>query len=417
MSLARRYVNESTSRRARIATHNSRCYNAPQGRVWCVREDGPLENRHVCPEDSLLAMQSNKHPEKNVSATRSWSRGLVPLALLAISLLVLIASGCTEAAPANTSTPLPTPAPTSTPTPAPTATLTPTLEPAATTPLVSAMPAGTPTAKQKLVRDLMAPVPAEFETAVFMDTRAVLQDPGLRDALEQQGLLGILGPAAGPVQEQGGALVLAMGGPGAFGVLKGALDIPRFTEALKAPNTEVESEVYGEFEILKVSVKFGIFALTLPISVLDDTTAIFAVSLSPTRPGVDVVKAGLDTAQGSAPGFVDDPALARLLRRVHPGFAVVVSRNCDLPGDFPGCTGFAMSAARDDEGAAIDIAIEFAVTAEAEDAAYSLRDGLSEGPLTLMGERQIILDGRTVTIQSRAPLDEGLLAAFELAGF
>ena len=381
-----------------------------------VRSMGrPPGSHHVHRGESLVTMQKYNHP--NSPPTKARSRGLALLTLWAISLLVLIAAGCTEAAPAETSTPPPTPMPTSTPTPAPTPTLTPTPEPVAITPPVPATPSGTPTAEQKLVRDLMASVPAEFETAVFMDIRAVLQDPSLRDALEQQGLLGILGPAAGPVREQGGALVLAMGGPGAFGVLRGALDISRFTEALKAPNTEVESEVYGEFEILKVSIKFGIFALTLPISALDDTTAIFAVSLSPQRPGVDVVKAGLDTAQGSAPGFVDDPALARLLRRVQPGFAVVVSRNCDLPGDFPGCTGFAMSAARDDEGAAIDLALEFAVTAEAEDAANSLREGLSEGPLTLMGERRIIQDGRTVTIQGRAPLDEGLLAAFDLAGF
>ena len=100
------------------------------------------------------------------------------------------------------------------------------------------------------VSDLLAMVPAEYDTALYIDLANILQDSTLTDTLERIGVIAVLGPAAGPIQEQVDSMVLAQVGSRALGVLSGQLDGQRLVDSLKSPNSEVESEVYGAFEIL-----------------------------------------------------------------------------------------------------------------------------------------------------------------------
>ncbi len=108
------------------------------------------------------------------------TRSLGQVALIAALALALgLVLGCVEDTPVSTATPTPTQAPTPTSTPIPTPTPTPTPG--------SAAVAGKSITLEE-VKDLMAVVPARYEAVLFTDVSFMLQDPGLREALEEQGV-------------------------------------------------------------------------------------------------------------------------------------------------------------------------------------------------------------------------------------
>ena len=76
-----------------------------------------------------------------------------------------------------------------TPTPSPTPTTPSTSEPAATpTPSSVANSTSQPSMKKE-IKDLMAVIPADYDVAVFMNLRTILEDPNLKEALIRSGAL------------------------------------------------------------------------------------------------------------------------------------------------------------------------------------------------------------------------------------
>ena len=267
------------------------------------------------------------------------TRSLGQVALIAALALALgLVLGCVEDTPVSTATPTPTQAPTPTSTPIPTPTPTPTPG--------SAAVAGKSITLEE-VKDLMAVVPARYEAVLFTDVSFMLQDPGLREALEEQGVLTALGPAAGAIEGLVSAVALAVTDEGLLGIFRTLVDSSNIIASLGILLIGVEPEAYGPFEVWEANVDLPFVKLSLGLSVLDESTAVFATSSSPDDVSAGAgVKAALDAAQGTDPGFLSDPGIAQLLEEVPPGFAMLVARNCaSLPlEDIEGCTGLAFSA-------------------------------------------------------------------------
>ena len=200
-----------------------------------------------------------------------------------------------------------------------------------------------------MIAELLAVLPADYDSVTFLDIGSMLGDPELKEALERQGVLATLGPVTGLVKERVDAMVLAPYESGALVVLRGPLDAEALIDSLKAPDSEVESERYGGFDIFHLTVQYSFFSLSVPIAILNDTTAVFAISFSAANPGVDAVKAALDAVGGSQPNLLSDPALDQLVNAVGPGFSVVVNRGCDASSAWEGCTGVAISQMKEGE--------------------------------------------------------------------
>ena len=288
--------------------------------------------------------------------------------------------------------------PTPTPTPEPTAT---------STPGAAAALAAQP-GRQGVVKGLLAPIPADYDTVIFVDLKFILEDPDLREALEEQGVFAFLGSAADPIQEQGDVVVLASGGGGVLGVTRGPLNAEEFINALKAPGSEVESESYGAFEILKVEVEIFL-RFSLAISLLDDTTAVFGISFSPATPSVDLVKAALDTVDGSTPGFLSDPAVEQLVDSIPQGFSMVISRKCGSPDVVEGCTGSAISHIKRGAGVVSNEVFGFSTPEMAEAALPAIEEEVSNDfkePLALLGITQ---EGNLIRVLGSGDISTAIL--------
>ena len=252
-------------------------------------------------------------------------------------------------------------------------------------------------------------VPIDYDTVLFMDLSFILEDPSLKEAFERQGILDALGPAAGPIQEQVDALVLAQRGAGALGVLRGSLDAESLINSLKAPNAEVESESYAGFEILKVVLTFPFFTLDIPVSFLNDTTAIFAVSFSPESPSIDAVKAALDTVEGSKPGYLSDPPVKQLIGSVPQGFSMVVTRNCGPPDGPEGCEGSAISQVKEGENVISHMVFGFSSPAMARAARPAIKEEILKDlrePLELL---EVAQEGNLVRVRGRGDISTAIL--------
>ena len=125
-------------------------------------------------------------------------------------------------------------------------------------------------------------------------------------------------------------MVVATGVVSVMGVLRGPLDASELISALTAPNSEVEAEQYGQFQILKMDAQFPLLTIPLGVTLVDETTVVFAASFSPQVSSVDTLKAALDTLLGLEPPFLSDPVLGRLFESTPDGFGVMVSRDCSL---------------------------------------------------------------------------------------
>ena len=250
---------------------------------------------------------------------------------------------------------------------------------------------------------------------VFLDVGTMLRDHSLKEALERQGVLALLGPSAGQILQQVDALGLAEDSSAVLVVLRGSLDAESIINTLRAPESEVGSESYGAFEILKVKVAVPFFTLTVPITLLDSSTAIYAISLSSKRPSIEVVKVTLDAVEGSEPGFLLDPAINQLFRAVPQGFAMTFARDCSIFGEYEGCTGLAMSVMKDGSDGVIELVRGFTSPELAQAALPAIREQVLKtgAPATHPKAVEVILEGDVVRSRARLDINTALQAALE----
>ena len=180
-----------------------------------------------------------------------------------------------------------------------------------------------------------------------------------------------------------------------------------------------EREAYGPFEVWEANVDLPFVKLSLGLSVLDESTAVFATSSSPDDVSAAAgVKAALDAAQGTDPGYLSDPGIAQLMEEVPPGFAMLVARNCDsLPLEgIEGCTGLAISATKEAEAGIIDGVIGFASEAMAQAALLAIQEQVASlgAPLDSPSAIEGSVDGSMVRFKVTLDINASILEKFGL---
>ena len=314
--------------------------------------------------------------------------------------------------------PIPTdsPAPTSTPTPEPTPTLVSTETPAAvevTATAPSTADVGV-LADAGPVMELLSAIPAEYDSAVYLDVMFLLDDPDLRAAFEEQGGLSVLGPAAGPVEEMVDSLVVAEGDPGLLAAVRSASGVQSLVDGVLPQNLNVESETHGPFEITSLEISLPILSLKIAGSLISDRVALITVSTSATGAVVDQIKVALDTAQGEGSGIISGPLMQQLIEVVPAGFTVLVARDCTVAfDDYEGCGGFVMSTTREADHGIIDAALGFE-TPQLLQAALprieaEMDTGLEPGSL---GATEVSVQGNLLLLRTRVDISEAILTAF-----
>ena len=297
-------------------------------------------------------------------------------ASLTILSLLSFVLGCGEAPPTPTPTPTPTPAPTPTPIP------TPTPEPTPTTPVLRPAPDGTlPPAEPGAIGGLLDMVPADYDLVIFSDLNTILGDPTLKEALENQGILALLGPASGIIQDRTDTMVIASSEDGVLGVLRGNMEAAAFLDALETPGSEPESENYGQFQLYDLDVDLTFLTISMAVSFVDDTTTLFLVSFSPDSSSVDALKAALDVVNGSQPSFLSDPLVNRMVQDTPQGIATMVARDCAPLGEqasqnvMEGCLGLtASSVLESGDNVALSWSVEFSSSEAARAALPIIRE-------------------------------------------
>ena len=264
-------------------------------------------------------------------------------ALVAIALI----ASCAQATIVTTSTT----APTITPTPIPT--LTPT--PVATMGLsAESLPSPDPEWSDRLT-NLLALIPSNHSPAIFLDVKAALADPDIRQSLDLEvlGLLDTLQPGASTSVDSA-VVAFRQDGGGMVTVIRGVLDVDGLLTAaeglgLAAPSPEPER--HRGYDVRRVDV----FGISLALASVDGSTLVIATgSPSGSATGTEQVKAALDSSDGLAAGLLDDPGTARLVSGLPAGIMAVVLGDCAnlaalLSLDtLQGCTIAAISAEVDD---------------------------------------------------------------------
>ena len=323
-------------------------------------------------------------------------------AVLAFSL------ACVESTATPTPTATPAQTPTSTPTP------TPTQDPEA------ANLGKWAEEVSEEVSQLMTAVPASYDAVLFTDVETMLQDPNLQSVLQEQRVLAMLGPASGAIQELVDALVVGVDNEGILGVFRTSSDATGLITALGTLAAGVDLETYGSFEIMEINVDLPLLKLHLALTVFDETTAMFATASTPDVVGAgDMVKAALDAAQQTTPGFLSDPAVAALVSEVPQGFATLIAKDCTALGETPfegieTCTGLVISATKEGETGFITGAVSFDSTEAAQAAMPAIREqlervgGLSDSPALSS------VDGNLVRFRVPVDLNASLLEEFGL---
>ena len=265
--------------------------------------------------------------------------------LLLFLLAAIVLAGCTQAA--TSSTPVPTA--TATPTPIPTATTAPT--PNLPIKLENGvLPDPDPDRLAKLSR-LLTLVPADFGTAVFVDVQAIKDSPLLQSEFDmaELGLPAIVSSTATNLLN-GVGVVEGPEGEGTLAVLDGPIDVESLLQlaggfgfALGAP----EPEPYRDHRVWNIDV----LGLILAVGEADANTAVFSSGLNAENVyPLDLVKGSLDSFDGLAPGWLDEPVNDRLLKRLPSGFVTTLLARCGelaqlaVVIDLPGCAGAAVSA-------------------------------------------------------------------------
>ena len=198
---------------------------------------------------------------------------------------------------------------------------------------------------------LLSLIPIDHSPAIFLDVKAVLANPGVRQSLDLEvlGLLDTLQPGASKSVDSA-AVAFRQDGSGLLTVIRGVLDVDGLLTAagglgLVSPSPEPERHRGYDVRIVDV------FGISLALASVDGSTLVIATG-SPTggTTGTEHLKAALDSSNGLAAGLLDDPETAQLVSELPAGVATVVLGDCaNLATLFSlealrGCTGAAVSA-------------------------------------------------------------------------
>ena len=159
---------------------------------------------------------------------------------------------------------------------------------------------------------LLVAVPASYETVMVTDVDAMKQAPSLKAVLQDQDILAALGPAAGPIRDLVDAVAPVVDDDGILGIFRTSSDAAGVLGSLGVLTAGVALQAYGPFEITELNVDLPLLKLSLALSVLDETTATVATATGEDISVGDVIKAVLDAAQQTWPGFISDPSVAAL---------------------------------------------------------------------------------------------------------
>ena len=265
-----------------------------------------------------------------------------------------------------------------------------------------------------MIEELMGVIPLSYDVAIFLDIDFIVRTPGLREVFERQ--LALIGPAVAPILDQADVVVVATGAVGVMGVLRGPLEPSELIGALGAPDSEVEAEDYGRFQILKMDAQFHLLRIPIGVTLVDETTAVFAASFPPQFSSVDTLKVVLDTLLGLEPPLLSDPVLGRLFVSTPRGFGVTVSRDCALFARLEACEGLALSSAAEGEYGVTSWTFEFSSSEMARAALPLIRErverlgGPSSSPAAVEGS----VEGNVVRVRAVVDIGAALEAAFGL---
>ena len=315
-------------------------------------------------------------------------------ALVAITLIV----SCAQATIAPTSTAAPTSTPTPTLTPTPVATIASSAE---------FLPSPDPEWSGRLTH-LLSLIPSNHSPAIFLDAKAALANPDIRQSLDLEvlGLLDTLQPGTSTSVDSA-VVAFRQDGGGLVTVIRGVVDVDGLLTAagglgLVAPSPEPEK--YRGYDVRSVDV----FRISLALALVDGSTLVIATG-SPTGgiTGTEQVKAALDSSDGLAAGLLDDPETARLVGELPAGVTAVVLGDCaNLATLFSleileGCTGAAVSADVAESGSgAINAVVSYEDEVQASVA------------MALVGQLGVELEG--LSLERIAILQEGSLLRLRL---
>jgi len=255
---------------------------------------------------------------------------------------------------------------------------------------------------------LLSIIPSNHSPAIFLDVKAALADPDIRQSsdLEVLGLLDTLQPGASKSVDSA-VVAFRQDGGGMVTVIRGVLDVDGLLTAaggLGLVSPSPEPERYRGYNVRIVDV----FGISLTLASVDGSTLVLATG-SPTggTTGTEHLKAALDSSDGLAAGLLDEPETARLVSELPAGVTTVVLGDCaNLATLFPletlrGCTGAAVSADIAESGSG---AINALVSYEDESQASIAVD--------LMGHVGVEQDG--LSLERIAMLQEGSLLRLKL---
>ncbi|PKB80060.1 MAG: hypothetical protein BZY88_10110 [SAR202 cluster bacterium Io17-Chloro-G9] len=262
--------------------------------------------------------------------------------VFAAILLAAASVACESSAPAVATAPPPTLAPTDTPVPTPTKV---TLDPFAT----AEVPAADPELLANL-KELMALVPQEYGSAVYLNLKSLREDPALGGSITPEALgldSALPSLVAGLVDE----LVIAaeFGSRRVISGFRGPFDLEQALLLAGSFGVQVlggGAEEYGRHKVWTLDVQ----GVSLAMGSADATTGVAGAHQDPSVPPTSLVKQALDAFDGQTTMLLDSTDATSLIESVPSGFAAVIIADCaglallaETEGIF-GCTGAAVSA-------------------------------------------------------------------------
>ena len=186
-----------------------------------------------------------------------------------------------------------------------------------------------------MLLDLLSAVPEGFRTALYLDVRAVREDPALRRIgdLDVPRFLAALPPGTLSLIDH----VVAGVGPNPQEVLiaiQGPIDVEGLLEvaiAYGGSQQSIQRETYKGYSISRVDLS----GMVLAGAAVSDSISMLALGAPP---GLQVsegpisvgVKAAIDSYDGTAPGMADDPHVSSLLEFLPSGITASVTSTCTV---------------------------------------------------------------------------------------